>query len=156
MALEDHFQLTVLNPPARLTMGERGKFFARDVDQAGWVVVQQLHGPDRIVERGRDIVQDPIDRLKSIAVHALLPDELINNGRRNRGQPVAAECRLDVQPDVLLTHLQRVVPGIQPGAVIPDIEEISEGQRGIIVAPAVDVEIVSVNPGQLGIIVVVN
>ena len=80
MPLKDQCKLAVLNAATRLPMTERGKLFARHLDEPSRILPQQFHRIDRIVERRGDVAEDPRDGLIGIAVLALLLNEPINDG----------------------------------------------------------------------------
>ena len=78
-------------------------------DELCRIGLQELHRPDGVVEGHLDVAEHAVDRLIRVAVLTLLPDEAVDDLRGERGQAVAAECGLEVQPDVLLAQLQCVV-----------------------------------------------
>ena len=124
--LEELDELVVLDAAAWAATAELGEILAGDLDELRRIGLQELHRPDGVVESHLDVAEHAVDRLIGVAVLTLLPDEAIDDLRGERGQAVAAECGLEVQPDVLLAQLQRVVAGVELRALEPDVEKVGE------------------------------
>ena len=132
VALKNHSEFVVLDTAPRLSLAERGEFFARHLDKPGRVFAQQLHRVYCIVESRGDVAEDSADRFIGISVFALLLNKVVDDGRRERRETVFAECRLDVQSDVLLAQLQCVVSRGKARAFVPDIQVVCKADAGIV------------------------
>lgn len=151
--IEELYELVVLDAAAWAATAELREVLAGNLDELCRIGLQELHRPDGVVEGHLDVAEHAIDRLIRVAVLTLLPDEAVDDLRGEGGQAVTAERRLEVQSDVLLAQLQRVVAGVELRALKPDVEEIGEAHvRRIALADAVLVVFVSLDACQLCIL----
>ena len=124
--LEDGGELLVLDASAWPAAAYGRVFLARHFDEACGILTQHLHRPDGVVERRLQVVQHAVDSLKGISVLALLLHELVDERRRQGRETVRTEGRLQMQPDVLLAHFERIVAAGKLCPLVPEIEKVSK------------------------------
>ena len=148
--LEELDELVVLDAAAWAATAELSEVFAGDFDELRRIGLQEFHWPDGVVEGHFDVAEHAIDRLIGVSVLTLLPDEAVDDLRGERGQAVAAERGLEVQPDVLLAQFQCVVAGIELRALEPDVEKVGEAHvRRVALADAMLIVFIGLDACQL-------